>query len=658
MQLQRILADGSFANAPAQSAMLRYIVEHTLDGEADRLKEYTLGVEVFGRGDSFDPRTDTIVRVQGRRLRDRLADYYRGPGGRDPVLIELPKGHYIPVFLAGPGPATPAAADEPGDEAAPSAGTAAKARYGHRARPWLLAMAALAVVLAAVRWWPAQAPADPAAMAPHSTALAVLPFADMSRDGDQGYFADGLSEELIHRLSQSRALRVVARTSSFSFRGSEADIPTIARTLGVSHVLEGSLRRDGERMRITVQLIDAASGMHVWSETYDRRPDDLLAVQGEIAAAVAYHLQVELGPAPGPTHAPDPEAYARYLEGRFLLHRRGPGELERAEQLLREATRLSPGFAAAWAELAGAYYLRTMAGELPWDAGMQRLGEAARHAVALDPGLATARLRLGNYLSWAQGRRDEAMEQYRMAMILDPDNPLGLAFAAGAAHQRHQHADAIALGRRALAHDPLNVSFRHNLALMLAGAAKYEEAEIELDRLVELHPAKSEEAALLRSQLRLLQGRPEQALGLLRGLPAGPQRSYSLALVQAGLGRRAEAEAALAAARTADMRQRGRFHPAVARAEILALLGDRDAAFAALDAVRVPHASLPAGRLERDALASARTSLFLAPLRDDPRWQRWLEATLGELEPIDFGPLLQEPGELRATTAGRTSQSP
>ena len=188
--------------------------------------------------------------------------------------------------------------------------------------------------------------------------IAVLPFLDMSAAKDQGYLSDGVTEEILNRLSQADNLRVIARTSSFSMRDEALDVPEIAARLGVEYVLEGSVRRSGEQMRITAQLIDVSTNAHVWSRTYDRRVDDLFAVQDEIAASVAAALQVSLTGNDSAERPPaSVEAHERFLQGQFHYNRRSPGDIERAVQNYKQAVALDPDYARAWAALAGAYSL-------------------------------------------------------------------------------------------------------------------------------------------------------------------------------------------------------------------------------------------------------------------------------------------------------------
>jgi adenylate cyclase len=653
-QLERILASPQLAHAPALGALLRYVVERTLQGEADRLKEYTLGVEVFDRGAEFDPRVDTIVRAQSRRLRAKLDEYYRGPGRGDPVRIGLPKGHYVPVFAPQAyGDVAPAGTEaivasvavlerRPAgpDQSAPDPGT----------RPWLLATLALALfVLVALNWWPSPADAPGAegqSAAPHT--IAVLPFVDMSPGRDLEYLADGLAEELIHILAQSPSLQVTARTSAFAFKGGQSDIPTITDALGVQYVIEGSLRQHDDRMRVTVQLIDTANNAHVWSNVYDSTRAQAFEVQTEIAEAVAASLRVVLAGDRGGHHVPDPQAHAQFLQARLLINRRGPGELERAGELLQSAVDLDPGYARAWAALGSVLYLRTMGGELqPWESGMQSMLVAIDRALALDPHLAEAHIRRGHYLAWVHGDRDGAVEHMRFALAREPDNPLGLAVVAGWLGDRGQFDEALALQRQALDIDPLNLVQRNNLALFLIAAGDLPAAEVEIDRLLALDP-QSMPARILRAGLLNLQGRSYESLQVLQALADSPERGYHMALAHARLGRAAEAEAALAALE-ARSTFRNRLHPRVARAEMLVLLGEHEQAERLLFSTSRPDTRTPAGKSEHYALGSALHSPYLHPLREGPGWGNWSRTFFGERVPLELDTLLPAQAQ-RAST--------
>ena len=220
----------------------------------------------------------------------------------------------------------------------------------------------------------------------------------MSAGHDQAYLSDGISEEILNRLTKAGGLRVIARTSSFSFRDRPLDITEIGKRLGVSHVLEGSLRRAGDEIRITAQLISVSDNAHVWSETYTRTLDDLFVVQDEIAVAVADALRVRLAAgAPGTVTAVSPKAHESYLKGQYFFRRRAPGDVELARRYYEEAVAIDPGYARAWAALAGVYSFLAWPTDKPDEAFLKLEGEAARKAVALDPKLALAHIRMAAY---------------------------------------------------------------------------------------------------------------------------------------------------------------------------------------------------------------------------------------------------------------------
>jgi len=233
---ERILSSSLFSRSSVLPRLLTFLVESTLAGKAQELKEYRLGVEVFERGPGFDPRIDPIVRVQAAKLRARLAEYYAGEGRHDTLVISIPRGTYIPVF-------TPK--DAPDDAG--------------------------------------KAPAAPAS-------IAVLPFVSVSGDVDNEYFCDGLTEELIHALTYMPGWRVAARTSVFAFKNAAKDVREIGAQLGVRTVLEGSVRKAGSQVRATAQWIEVATGYHLLSRTYLRELKDVFALQEELASVVVTEI--------------------------------------------------------------------------------------------------------------------------------------------------------------------------------------------------------------------------------------------------------------------------------------------------------------------------------------------------------------------------------
>jgi TolB-like protein len=283
-QLQRILESELFASAGRLSRFLRFTVERTLEGEGDQLKEYRLGVEVFDRDASYDPRLDSIVRVEARRLRSRLAEYYQDAGAADPVFIRYERGSYTPQFLLREPPSTSPSAGFTGSaEGAPGAGAP------RRRAAWpAVAAAAVVVVLAGVFLLLRQAPGDGAA---HATApavrLAVLPLAHFSDDAAGDALADRLTDGLITELARRPALAVISRTSVMQFKGTDRRLPEVAQTLGAGLVLEGSVIRENGAVLVKTRLVDPASDTKVWADAFTGQPADIVSLQQRVAHAAA-----------------------------------------------------------------------------------------------------------------------------------------------------------------------------------------------------------------------------------------------------------------------------------------------------------------------------------------------------------------------------------
>ena len=345
---------------------------------------------------------------------------------------------------------------------------------------------------------------------PPEQSIAVLPFTNMSGDPEQEYFSDGISEELLNVLAQIKPLNVIARTSSFSFKGQNVDIATVAEKLNVRHVLEGSVRRSGNRVRITAQLIDAADSTHVWSQIYDRELDDIFAVQEEIAAAISDALKVELALVAGevvqPTviKAANVDAYDAYLRGRELIRLRGQENLQEAVRHLERSLRLDNDFAPAHAQLAIA---TTLLVDLPWNYGELSPEEVLRKAIPhldraqeLEPDLAEAHA--GRALLAGQAHDPESkIEHIRKALASNPNyaDAMLWLYQALAALGRYEESDAIR--KQMLVTDPLHPVGRFNYSWRLSETGRIEEAHQLADQLIAQSPGLGYNAHALTSLL-------------------------------------------------------------------------------------------------------------------------------------------------------------
>lgn len=467
-QLARILKSGPFKHSQRRQRFLQYIVEEGLAGRGDRLKGYAIAVEVFDKPVSFDPLVDPVVRIEAARLRDKLREYYDSEGRSDAVRIELPKGSYAPQFLFGldaaPQPAQPEGEGSRGDAAiaaAPPVATglaslpAALDSTGGR---WLTAGLLLAM-LAATTWagleWRDRPPL------PDRPSIAVLPFDNIGRDAKWDRLSDGLTEDIITDLSHAKDLIVIARNSTEVYRGKPVDIRQVGRDLNVKYVLEGSIQASGERIRVTAQLIEAASGSHVWSERYDRHGDDLFAVQTDVTQRIAATLIGYQGAVAaaerGLVRRKPPAsltAYDTYLLGIEAKHRVTPESLAEAERLFRRAIELDPQFARAYCGLATVQYYLIDLGLAPSvPEAVQKMADAAEMAVKFDPNDGLTHQVLGMAYGY-QGKPQQSLAEFDRAEQLAPSDADLLLAIAWSLPTLGQSQRAVALAERALALNP------------------------------------------------------------------------------------------------------------------------------------------------------------------------------------------------------------
>jgi adenylate cyclase len=454
--------------------------------------------------------------------------------------------------------------------------------------------------------------------------LAVLPFVNMSSDPEQEYFSDGLSEELLNLLARIPELRVAARTSSFSFKGEKIEIPDVAERLQVAYVLEGSVRKSADQVRITAQLIRGKDGYHLWSETYDRTLSDIFAVQDEIAAAVVESLKITiLGDRPR-TRVVDPDAYALFLQGRYFNDRRDQENWDKSVKAYREALEIDPDYAQAWAGLSITLAQQASWGIIDLDEGMIEAREAVHRALALDQNLPEAHTSLGWMRMVYEWDWHAADSSYQTAIRLAPQNVIALSAAAVLAFTLGRVDEAVELNLRAIALDPLRQAGHANLGLVLLHAGRFDEATARYQHLLELNP-EYPGAHMRLGQILLLQDRPREALDLMVQDSDAWWRDYAVPLALYSLGQRDEARQAVKD--FIDAHPDGPFQIA----EIHAWWGDVDQAFIWLDRAYA----------ERDSgLHEILNDPFLVNLMDDDRWQVFLGKL--SLDKLDANPVGEE----------------
>jgi len=406
------------------------------------------------------------------------------------------------------------------------------------------AVALLAVAGVVGVWWAVRSRAR---SAPAPSSIAVLPFADLSREKNQSYLSDGLAEELLNDLAKTPGLHVSARTSSFQFRDRGADLAAIGKQLGVATILEGSVQREGNRVRISAELVKAADGFQLWSGKYDRDLNDVFAVQDEIARAISSELKVRLldshaGSVPRPTTA---EAYNAYLQGRYFYEHRTLDDLARAYDYFQQAVRLDPNFARGWSALAWTLIARTEAGAGPsFEQGYRAAIAAAQKALQLDPNLAEAHAAIGRIRRSYDWDWAGANTAFQKALALEPQNSVVLLGASSLQASLGNFDEAIALNRRAVEVDPLSVVSHLSLGMHAYYAGQLQLATDAFQKALAISPD-APEAHYLLGLVYLQQSHPQQALAEFQKNQAPSERTAGEALAYFALGRKAQADAAL-----------------------------------------------------------------------------------------------------------------
>jgi len=445
--------------------------------------------------------------------------------------------------------------------------------------------------------------------AKETPSIAVLPFVNMSRDEENEYFSDGLSEELLNVLAKIPELKVTGRTSSFAFKGKREDLRDIGQKLGVGTLLEGSVRKVGNRVRITAQLIKVADGFHLWSETYDRVLDDIFAVQDDIARSVSTALHVTLLGKSAAASKTNAESYQLVLQGNHFVQQNTQPTLARAALLYREAIDKSPDSALAWAGLARAFTYQAFFGFGELDENHKNAREAAERALSLDDKLADAYEVMGMILASLEFRWNEALDVIRKARTLAPgaSGPMVTLSAYQGAFGRIE--EALQLARRAQEIDPLNPNVHSNRGRLESWSSNLEAACEAYLRTLELSPG----MASVHSTLGLLYLRREmgdKAIAEIQKEASLGYREYALAIVYHELGMREQSDAALARLLTESEQWGYQFAAAHARR------GETDQAFHWLERSCELHDS---------GIVLSKVSWPFKSLHSDPRWPRFLE---------------------------------
>jgi TolB-like protein/Tfp pilus assembly protein PilF len=418
---------------------------------------------------------------------------------------------------------------------------------------------------------------EEASVAAPAMSLAVLPFANLSSDKEQEYFADGISEELLNLLAKAQPLQVAARTSSFSFKGKQVGIAEIAKTLHVANVLEGSVRKAGDAVRITAQLIRAGDGYEIWSQSWDRKVDDIFAIQDEIAADVVKQLRVTLLGAAPKARTTDPEAYAQYLQAVQLGRQFTAEAFQQSDALYRKVLAIDPRYAPAWDELARNFNNELNQGLLPSKEGFAQAREAATKALAIDPEYAPAHARLGWIAMYGDNDLAGAAEHFKRALALDPADLDVLRNSATLLQSLSRLDEALALDEAVVRRDPVNVSALYNLGVDQRQAGRLDAAKASFRTALSLSPGRGGAHFQLGAAL-LLKGDAQGALEEIEQETSEVWKMIGLPMAYHALGRKADSDAALAALIAKHEKDRS-----YTIACVSALRGEPDKAFEWLD---------------------------------------------------------------------------
>ena len=474
--------------------------------------------------------------------------------------------------------------------------------------------------------------------------IAVLPFVDMSQAKDQEYFTDGISEELLNLLAKIPQLHVAARTSSFSFKGKEVEIPEIARQLHVAHVLEGSIRKAGEQIRITAQLIHAADGYHVWSQTWDRKLDDIFKIQDEIAADVVKDLKVSLlGEAPK-ARATDPQAYALYLQAQQLGRQFTADAFAQSDALYRKVLAIDPAYVPAWTSLALNFINETSNGALSNQEGYARAREATEKALAVDPNYAPAQSGLGfiamtydNDLAGAAGHFERALALARADLAVLGDTSTLLSNLG-------RVEEALAIEQARSARDPVNSNIFVSMGMLQINAGKFDDAMQSFRSALNLSPGRGE-ANYYLGVAQLFKGDASAALAEMQQEKTDGWRMLGLSMAYHALGRSTEADRALGELIAKDAR-----NAAYNIAYVYAFRRQADKAFEWLDKTI---------EYQDPGLSFIVSEKLFDNIRNDPRWLPFLRR-IGkapeQLARIEFKVAL--PKEWQADAQGMATTKP
>ena len=554
--LRDVLSSAAFSGGKRAQEFLQLVVEHALADRTESLRERMIGAEMFGRPVDYDTANDAVVRVKATEVRRRLLQYYRDSNPDPAVRIDLPVGSYVPKFVwhteKTPTPAAPpeitavphsqdahdTLAQAPADLQAVAPTLPSERRLSRR---WmvlvpLLALLALGGFFAMQSWWGISS-ASPI------RSLAILPFVNLSGDPKQEYFADGMTEELIAELGQVSTLRVISRTSAMTYKGTNKTVPVIARELHVDGILEGSIEREGNKVRVIIQLIDSRTDEHIWAHSYERDMTSALELQSEVAHAISDQVRIELTPQQEAhlkrTRRAEPAVLELHLQGMQQLNSGNP---RAAIELFRQAIEKDPDYAPAHASLASAYGWMGEAGWISYAEAFAQQKTAAMRAIELDDSRPEPHLELGFAAMNQDWDWTTQNKEFRRALELNPNSAAVHWAYANYLNRVGLPNDAVAEAKLALQLDPVSSRSYVNVSFIYYYARRYDEALQQIERAIALHPD-SLETTFPLSIIYVEKRQYDKAIQEFHKLGGGPHGLGHLGNAYARHGLKAEARA-------------------------------------------------------------------------------------------------------------------
>ena len=618
--LQQVLGSDAFKGGKRAQDFLQLVVEHALAGRLDHLRERMLGAEMFGRPIDYDTANDAVVRVKATEVRKRLTQYYQGLPSPPPVRIELSAGSYVPQFsfeakaqaipaipvVPLPSQAETRPAPLPGEPVA----SATTSRPGP-ARPatfrWTLPLAVLVILAAAgfftVQQWKHLFSSQ------RIRSIAILPLVNLSGDPSQEYFADGMTEELTTELGQVSSLRVISRTSTMTYKGTKKTLPEIASELHVDGIVEGSIGREGNRIRITTQLIDSKTDQHIWAHSYDRDMTSVLQLQSDVARAIADQVRIELSPQEqarlSRTQLVNPEAVELYLQA---IQRLNIGNPRTAIDFLRQAIQKDPNYAPAHASLANAYGWMGEAGWMPYAEAFSQQKAEALKAIEIDDSRPEPHLELGiaamnQSWDWATQHKE-----FQRALELNPNASTVHWAYANYLDRVGRPNEAVAEAKLALQLDPVSSRSFMNTGFIYYFARQYDQALTQMQQSAQLG-ADPKEILFPLGDIYVEKGMYDQGIQEFQKLGDPPHAVGHMGNAFARQGHATEARAAIEKLKQQlDKTGIGRYEIAL----VYAGLKENDNAFEWLEKAYQAHDK---------GLTYLKIDPCLDPLRSDPRFQ-------------------------------------